>query len=503
MATLRSSTSQGFPVLGRSNKESEDEVNTPCIAYSEAFESWQLPRTLLGGTAAMRAAAEIYLPKETKEDDRDYKVRLGRSFLYNAYKDACLRLASGPFQRDVNLETESEDAGAWELLGAIEEDADRQGRSLTQFLRESFEEAVCMGVAHILVDYPQVPPGASIADERELGVRPYFVRIPTADLIGWKTDNVAGRQAVTEIRWRTSRVEPVGKFGEELIEQVRVMREAEWETWEKKASDKDDEFKLVESGTHTFGGIPLVSIFTNRTGDLTGSPPLESLAWVNLAHWQSDSDQRNILRFARLGILFAAGFSEEEIEQGVKVGVSSLVASTNEQARLEYVEHSGQAIGSGERDLDSLESRMDALGMSPFLNRATGQETATGQMINHAKNQSQLQAWISAMESAALECLRLAFDWAVPMIPEDLTVQIFSDFAVAFAGNEDAAVLISAREKGQITQTTLLRELKRRNLLQDTLDIEAEVELLDAEASKILEGLAGPDDDAEDDLVDE
>lgn len=38
-------------------------------------------RALMGGTKAMRKAATKYLPRDAKEDDKDYGVRLLSSFL--------------------------------------------------------------------------------------------------------------------------------------------------------------------------------------------------------------------------------------------------------------------------------------------------------------------------------------------------------------------------------------------------------------------------------------
>jgi hypothetical protein len=44
--------------------------------------------------------------------------------------------------------------------------------------------------------------------------------------------------------------------------------------------------------------ITLVTLYTKRTGFMCGSPPLLNMALLNIKHWQSQSEQDNILHVA-------------------------------------------------------------------------------------------------------------------------------------------------------------------------------------------------------------
>src|SRR6185295_4553940 len=99
----------------------------------------------------------------------------------------------------------------------------------------------------------------------------------------------------------------------------------------------------------------LAPVYLNRTGFMTGEPPLEELADLNVAHWQSSSDQRNILTVARVPILFGTGIEGNE---KLEIGASSMIRTSDPNAKLTYVEHTGAAIGAGERDLERLEFQM-------------------------------------------------------------------------------------------------------------------------------------------------
>src|SRR6478735_8941924 len=125
---------------------------------------------LLGGTPSMRAAGQVWLPKEPREEHQAYINRLNRSFLYNAYKNTISRLTAKPFTQPVTVKNEPDS------FGPMIADMDLSGRDLTSFGREMFNTACIYGYTTCLVDYPQVPESATLADELYgLKARPIFV----------------------------------------------------------------------------------------------------------------------------------------------------------------------------------------------------------------------------------------------------------------------------------------------------------------------------------------
>jgi hypothetical protein len=224
-------------------------------------------------------------------------------------------------------------------------------------------------------------------------------------------------------------------------------------------------------------------MYTNRKGFMLAQPPMLELAWTNLTHWQSYSDQRNILRFARCGTIFSSGVAAEELE-GFSVGPNSLVRAESEGADMKYVEHTGKAIGEGKADLDSLEERMEHLAMEPFLAR-TGNETATGRGIDEAKSQADIKSWVTAEQAVLLDAYQLAANWVNVELPEDLAISIFSDFGISIRAQEDLKHLIEARKNREISRELYLQEIKRRGLLDDAVDLDDEMERLESEVDDL------------------
>lgn len=453
-------------------KQRKDSVSTPCIAYDRMAERWELIHDLLGGTLAMRAARSKWLPSEEAESASAYLQRLARAVLFPAFRSAVQRIVSKPFSRAVT-------ATLPPRLEPLVKDADGAGRTLSQLAREVFTDLVVYGKAHLLVDYAAVGGELNLAEEESLGLRPTIARVPVPDLIGWDFDGPRST-GLARIRIRESSVEKdeASSYLDKPVERVRVIERDAWQLWEKLTKNDEggqarEDWVLVGEGSMSLGLVPLVTIYANQTGPLQAEPPLEDLAWLNLAHWQSDSDQRNILRVSRFAILFARGFRGGDDDDEFVIGPFNMVKSRSEAADLRYVEHQGTAIAAGREDLRGLEQRMELLGMAPFVERSS-QSTATGKAIDHDAAMTQVQEWVRALEDGLRDAFSLACRW-IGIDSKDITVDVFNDFST-LDRSDDLDFLLRAVTAGKLSLQTFLGELKRRGQLGDGVDPTEELE---------------------------
>lgn len=461
-------------------------IDTTSRLYDAMVEHWDLPQALLGGTPEMRRAGTKYLPREPKEEETVYKNRLDRSFLINGYKDTLNRVVSKPFSQAVTVEAESELDDRIDL-----DNIDLSGTDLTQFASEVMFNAVHFGLTHILVDYPAVSQNITLADERRLGVRPFMVEVTPDRMLGWKTElNAVGTPELTEIRFteNVTKEDPSDPYREAEVCRIRVIRRNDWELHER----RDNQWMMVDSGPHSLGRVPIVTVYTNRVGTMQGHPAFEELAWVNLAHWQSYSDQRNLLRFARVGLLMAKGVNETEAKN-IRIAPNFINTFESPNAEMKFVEHSGDAIKIGRDDLQDLMRAMEMMGMQPFLKRS-GMTTATEKIIDDSKVTSDIQAWIKSVEAGLLSALKLMYEWLGMELPSGVKPNIFSDFSAPLDAVKDSKTIIDLFKVGLITPRTTLDELKRRGTLSENVDSETESE----EARQLIEEAAlrlMPDDD--------
>ncbi|WP_159182339.1 DUF4055 domain-containing protein, partial [Escherichia coli] len=114
-----------------------------------------------------------------------------------------------------------------------------------------------------------------------------------------------------------------------------------------------------------------------------GTPPLLNLGLLNIKHWQSQSEQDNILHVARVPLLVAYGLDRNE---ELTVGASTAtIFEDRTKNGLEYVEHSGAAIESGETSLEKLENQMRHAGAK--LLRAENTSTKSVDQTNEERMQ--------------------------------------------------------------------------------------------------------------------
>lgn len=460
-------------------------VATPHPYYVHMAQHWLLLDALLGGTLTMRHMGEAFLPREEKESSKAYRNRLTRTFLEPGFRRGIENIVSRPFSREVSIKEYDKFP---EVLQKVIDDVDGKGKTFTQLAAEVFWDANVYGLGHVLIDMPQMPIEATLADEKN--VRPVLLRVDPHDLFAWNTDEngVVNRVQISEVVEKQT-----GDWGVRLVRRIKVIwpdRFAIYEKGEREGRNRTVNFTVADSGAlrragrSPLGFVPLSTLYTNQQDVMWAEPPHQGLADINLAHWQSSSDQRNIVHHARVPILFASGFGTDDTK-AVIISSNAVVRAKDPESRLAYVEHSGAAIDSGRDDLAALETSMQRLGAEPLIPNRTGDVKATEVAINEAGSQSRVQKWVTDQEAMLEDVIRKTARWlgVENRLPEGWQVDIFQDFNVA-ADPNDVITLSTMEERGQITKPTLLNEARRRGMLSESLDIQAEVTELEKQAAE-------------------
>lgn len=330
-----------------------NDPSTSSQLYDLMATRWALPKALMGGTLAMRAAGTRYLPRHPAENSAIYTERASRSVLRNHFRRTVTKLVGRIFAEPLIISEDMPDE-----LVAILRNIDLVGRGLNVFARDWFEDALVSGLSHVLVDFPASAGGQSLAEEREQGARPYAVHVRADQLIAAQWDSRSGDKVLTQIRIREKALRYHG-FDEREEEQIRVIEPDRWRVYRQ---DKKGIWQEADAGENTLGRIPLVTLYTARTGYLQAEPPLEDLAFLNLEHYQIRSDQRNALNVASFPILAASGYNPE-IDGPIEVGPNKVLTTSESEGKYYYVESSGAALEAGARELEALEKAMLMFGL--------------------------------------------------------------------------------------------------------------------------------------------
>jgi hypothetical protein len=192
------------------------------------------------------------------------------------------------------------------------------------------------------------------------------------------------------------------------------------------------------------------------------------LAYANVEHWQSKSDQQTILHVARVPILF----TKDMTDAAITVGGGSFISASSPTADVKYVEHSGAAIEAGRVSILDLEDRMRQIG-AELLVIKPGKTTVAQTLSDNEQGMCDLQRIMQSAEDGLDQALQLMADWVSEA--NGGHVSLYRDFGAATLAEASATLLFEMKSVGALSFKTLLSEMKRRGILSPDVDIDAEM----------------------------
>ena len=450
-------------------------------AFQALADDFAMATTLMGGTKALRAAGEKYMPRFPQETKELHASRLKTATLFPAYKRTVQTLASKPFSKPITLSEDMDpEVAAWL------DNVDMQGRNMGAFCVGLMEAALSHGLGGILAEYPEVDTSQTrtLAQEKALGARPYLVHIRAENFLGYKVAQGPNGWRLTQLRFMETVTEddPDDQFCSVEVEQVRVLEPGKWATYRmtRSESTKTADWALFKEGVTSLTEIPFVPFYGEYIGFMTARPPLIELAHLNIKHWQSQSDQDTILHIARIPILTRVG-AQSTFKDGEVVNESLVIGSGQcvdlpLNGSLAFVEHSGAAIGAGKVSLDDLKEEMRQAG-AELLVLSEGPTTATEIATDNAIALCHLQRIVQGMEDALDQAL--IYMGAYKGITNVGEVDIFDDFAVSSMADADAQFLLSMAESSRLSDETLFKEVQRRGKIDGDIEWDEEKDRID------------------------
>lgn len=141
-----------------------------------------------------------------------------------------------------------------------------------------------------------------------------------------------------------------------------------------------------------------------------------------------------------------------------------------------YVETTGSGLEQSRQELQDIEQRMAALGLSMLQRQSRAAETAEAKRIDRAVEESELGAFARSLEDAIEDALRFHAMWL------DLegggSAQVNRDFDTQPIDPGAVSVLLKAVGDGALSIETMWEILVRGEILPDTFDPEIEQERL-------------------------
>lgn len=209
-------------------------------------------------------AAGGALRKHPREDEKNYIFRQHLSYFLNhtaPIVNACI----DPIFKD----TISRDYSENELLQTFIDDVDRLGTTLQEFMNYNALQAKLYGVMYILVDSVSEI-GETVADVVRNRQLPYLVAIEPKNVYNWRINDVG---ELDFFAYTTTVFDDEGKA------------KAQYNEWTPTSwTIKNDEQKIIATGEHNLGRIPVVQWFGRASRKIDILPPPEYLAIARTNH---------------------------------------------------------------------------------------------------------------------------------------------------------------------------------------------------------------------------
>lgn len=424
---------------------------------------WKVMASVTRGTNFIRDCSEEYLPKEPREDEDAYETRVERSVL-SPYTSRLIETAAGAMLRKpIQIEGDP----YWLELS---ENIDGIGSNINEYARRALVSSLTYGHSLILVDYPAASGAKNLREERAEGRRPYFCHVEAPQIWGWRqADYTQPGSPLTQIRIHEYTTRPLNEFGEEQVEQMRVIYPGRYDLY----TLGEDVVEFSQSGGFSLDEIPVVPIYSNRRGMLRSQPPLLDIANLNITHYQRQADLIHALHVAAMPTLVLEGWDDTTGTATMDVNYAIAMQPGN---KAYYVQSDATSFDAQMSELQSLEAQMSTLGVTKLFGQKFVAESAEAKRIDQAQSNSVLAIISQELESALNQAFALAGKY-VGIEPPTVTVD--RDFDYYRLIGQDVAVLSALNEGGKLSDEMLLEILRRGEILPDNVVIDEELKRIE------------------------
>jgi hypothetical protein len=479
-----------------------DDPSFESDGYLQMSVSWFPIDVAVGGTNYFRYNAETLLPQEPAELEDAWRRRVSRA-TFSPFTVRVAEQAAGlVLRKPIVLESKQQDGDVDPYWEELTENIDGRGTSLSAFARRVLISSLLYGHAGCMVDYPSREAAPSLQAERLAGMRPYFQQVDAKQIIGWRFEEGNPLSPVQQVRINEYVSVPFGEFGDKTIRQIRVLEPGNYRVYRREA-DRDIEtngsgsqgWYIHEEGNISLDVVPLAVTYSQKISEFVSTPPLLSIANLNISHAQRNADLAHGLHVAAMPIMVMKGFDDAPDPVGLSVNNAILLPPEGDAF---MVEPASQSFEAQQQYLDKLEEQMASLGISTLFAQKQSAETAESKRLSRTDSDSLLSIVSKDLEGMLQNAFEMAGAYVGKEAPK---VVLDKDFDLQQLDGAQVGQYLQLWSNGAITQETLLNALKKGEILPG-IDVEEEVELtsqekLDNMLTEMVPGEAAAPSDAE------
>ena len=489
-------------------------VDTPRQEYTKNLKKWQLVRDCDEGASAIKSRAKgsegllggqpgtAYLPPPNSSDGSSenklrYRAYVERASYVNFTGHTKEGMLGMVFRRPCTVEVDPN-------IEYMIDDANGDGLSLEQMIKDAAGETLMVGRYGLLVDYPSAPLGITDAEVRALNLRANILPYPAESIINWKTESYGGVKRLTMVVLR----EPTMKYSEDGFEATeciyhRVLRLDDG-IYVQNLYDENNEIILFgterepeEKGEYEaaeyniyprkmdgslWDEIPFIFVGSINNDESVDKAPLYDIAELNISHYRNSADYEESSFLVGQPTPVFSGLTQSWVEQNMSAGISlgsrsGIMLPEGGSAQLLQASENQMPL----KGMEIKEMQMVKIG-TRIIQDQGGVETAEAAKIRFSGQNSKLGSIIINIEEAFYKCLWWAMDYMGGTAEPVIIVN--KEFYDASVDPQLLMAQIQLMDRGVIAKDDIRHLMRRSNLI----DAERTNEMLDDEADAEVMG---------------
>ncbi len=457
---------------------------------------YYLIRDCLMGEPTIKGAKTVYLPMpnpddSSKENRARYESYIKRAVFYNVTRRTLSGLVGQVFMREPEVKLPS-------LLKSVEENVSGTGLTLTQQAKRVLGMTLAFSRCGLLVDYPEAPHGASIADLSNGRVRPTITAYEPQNIINWRLIDRGAESVLSLVVLAENYNFSDDGFEIKTGAQLRVLKLDEdgqyvIEIWAEKtptlwsgdkpprgAFQKMKEIRPTGADGLPLREIPFCFVGSENNDSIPDSPVMYDLASINIAHYRNSADYEESCFIVGQPTPVLTGLTEEWVKDVLKGVVNfgsrgGIPLPSGADAKLLQASENTMI----KEAMELKERQMVALG-AKLVEQKQVQRTAFESKIEATAEGSTLSSVAKNVESAYSKALQ----WCAMLVglgSSEIVFKLNTDFDISKMTPEERSQAIKEWQAGAITFSEMRTVLRRSGtateddvVAKDKIDAELE-----------------------------
>ena len=490
-------------------------VNSRHTDYVTHFNEWVTCRTVMAGEEDVKLAGERYLPRLSQQSADEYNAYVGRTLFHGAAARTKIALVGMLFRKKPIIEFTATGLDAKSDKNKILDSFVPGIETLYSFMHQISDESLTTGRLGVLVD-------------SDNSGKAYLSYYKAEDILNWRTILYRGQRIFTMVvlreveeiengfhtkyrhLFRVLRLDletmtyyqeiyvkatlnenvndaniSTGKYAQsplkqryatagssatsrEFLREIHAMGDGE---------SREDFYFLGENipvnQGQKFDRIPFYPINCGKGAFEISRPPLLDLVNVNISHYKSSADLEHGRHFTGLPTAWATGFNAKD--KTFRIGSPELWSTTNDKAKVGFLEFTGQGLKSLENALQEKESLMAILGARLLEAGKAMPEAADSQYVRRAGETSVLADIADVISDMLSQAIALCAEWN-SYRDVKFNVKIQKDYSSTGPNPQLLMALLQAVAAGALSQESLHHNLVKMDIVPDGVSAEDEYE---------------------------